>query len=123
MIFLLNFSTILPTDRIMIKTDILEEIIDLKKMDMPVIFHHNRLDKINGRGTFSFHWHNKIELLYMISGEAVFSCNKTDITAKKGDLVVVNCNELHSGQTKTDVSEYYCFIVDYSFFGPAKSDP
>ena len=119
-IYLLIFSIILLSEGIMKKNDVLEEIIDIKKMDVPVIFHHNRLDKINGRGVFSFHWHNKIELLYMTSGEAVFTCNRTEVTAKKGDLIVVNCNELHSGQTKTDVSEYYCFIVDYSFFGALK---
>ena len=104
------------------KSDILEEKIDLKRMDIPVIFHRDRLDKINGNGTFPFHWHNKIEILYMISGEVVFTCNKTDVCAKEGDLVIINCNELHSGNTKTDVSEYYCFIIDYSFFGPLKSD-
>ena len=46
---------------------------------------------------FKEHWHEHLELHYVLEGEALFRLNKTDIYARKGDLVIANSNVLHGG--------------------------
>jgi AraC-like DNA-binding protein len=43
-------------------------------------------------------------------------CNSLEIQAKKGDLVVINSNELHNGYCISESVEYYCIIFDTSLF-------
>lgn len=42
------------------------------------------------------HWHEHVELLYVLEGEALFGINQTEICAHKGDLIIANSNDLHS---------------------------
>lgn len=46
---------------------------------------------------FKEHWHEHLELHYVLEGETLFRLNKTDIHARKGDLVIANSNVLHGG--------------------------
>jgi len=91
---------------------------NMEKMDpnLPIIFHKDHLSKDENGGSFLCHWHEKIELLYFIKGEALIKCNSQEIFAKKGDLIVINSNELHQGYCLTDSVDYYCIIFDTSLF-------
>lgn len=93
-----------------------ENLNKLNKLDrnLPVIFHKDII--VQHGNAFSRHWHEAIELLYFIRGEAVITCNSVDFTAKPGDLIVVNSNELHQGFSISESSEYYCIIFDTSLF-------
>ena len=42
------------------------------------------------------HWHEHVEMIYMLDGEAMIGINQTEILAHKGDLVIANSNDLHS---------------------------
>ncbi len=42
------------------------------------------------------HWHEHVELIYVLEGEAVFGINQMEVCARKGDFIVANSNDLHS---------------------------
>lgn len=42
------------------------------------------------------HWHEHVELIYILEGEAIFSLNQVEVCAHKGDFIVANSNDLHS---------------------------
>ena len=99
----------------MSKDYLLYEKMDIMDQNMPIIFHKDHLDK-NSHSCFSCHWHEKIELLYFMDGEALIKCNSLEIPAKKGNLIVINSNELHQGWCMTESTDYYCIIFDTSLF-------
>ena len=65
---------------------------------------------------FPNHWHEHIEFLYIVEGEGVIESNSIPVYAKKGDLVVINSNDIHYGRSLTDKISYYCMIIDPLFF-------
>lgn len=49
---------------------------------------------------FPAHWHESLELHYILTGESVIYINQSPVIAKEGDLVICNSNELHQGFCK-----------------------
>ena len=83
----------------------------IKNSILPFIFHpsfkmENRVKNPN--------WHKNIELLQCIDGEGFVRCDTTVVPLKKGSLVTVNSDVLHSIGTDTKL-EYRCLIVDNDF--------
>ncbi len=70
--------------------------------------HHNSCGRI--------HWHEAIELLYFTQGKAVTACNLQEYEVKKGTIVLVNGNELHTAIISQFDSVYYCVQLDPNFF-------
>lgn len=50
-----------------------------------------------GEEYFPAHWHEQLELHYILTGESVIYINQEPIVAREGDLVICNSNELHQG--------------------------
>jgi AraC-like DNA-binding protein len=100
----------------MSKDYLLYEKLDMMDQHLPIIFHKDYLSKDGHNNYFGCHWHEKIELLYFTKGEAIIKCNSLEVTVKKGDLIVVNSNELHQGYCVSEEAEYYCIIFDTSLF-------
>lgn len=50
---------------------------------------------------FAAHWHEQLELHYILTGESTLYINQKPIVAKEGDLVLSNSNELHQGICRT----------------------
>ena len=46
---------------------------------------------------FPAHWHESLELHYILTGESVIYINQSPVIAKEGELVICNSNELHQG--------------------------
>lgn len=46
---------------------------------------------------FRWHWHEHLELHYVLEGHPLLCLNQREICARKGNLVIVNSNELHAG--------------------------
>ncbi|GAB6926458.1 AraC family transcriptional regulator [Paenibacillus sp. JCM 10914] len=69
-----------------------------------------------GRGQvlFNHHWHEHLEFLYFVSGEATLECGSSTFNVKAGDLIVVNRNELHYGISLSEHLFYYALIADFS---------
>lgn len=100
----------------MSKDYLLYEKMDMMDQNLPIIFHKNYLSYNGVPNHFDCHWHEKIEFLFFTKGEALIKCNSLEILAKKGDLIVVNSNELHQGYCISDSVEYFCIIFDTSLF-------
>jgi len=64
------------------------------------------------REIFSTHWHQQLEFLFFTEGEGIIYCNSKPYKAKAGDLIVVNSNDLHRGQSISAPLHYYCIIMD-----------
>ena len=79
----------------------------------PFIFHLNTMNPY--QSDFLSHWHENIEILYVIEGEIAVMSDANIVTAHKGDIVVINSNNVHHIQTKEFKSNYLCLIIDCKF--------
>ena len=70
--------------------------------------HHNSMGRI--------HWHEAVELLYFTQGKAVTACNLKEHEVKKGTILLINGNELHTGIISQMDSVFYCVQFDPNFF-------
>lgn len=78
--------------------------------DFPVIFHLDRREQDSD--DFPVHWHENIELLYFVEGDAEITLNDQRVHAQKGDMVVINSEMLHWIRGGEAGSAYYCLISD-----------
>lgn len=73
----------------------------LRDAELPIQINWNRWhvsESMQNFATgFTSHWHEHIELHYIVEGESTFTLNQKKVYAVPGDLVVINSNELHTG--------------------------
>lgn len=43
------------------------------------------------------HWHEEIELQYILNGEGIITCNQIDYRIGPGDFLIINNNQVHQG--------------------------
>ncbi len=84
--------------------------------NLPIIFPANIRHFVNHRSGGRSHWHEEIELQYIVGGNAQPLCNLQPKTLKKGDILFVNSNELHAGNVAPLNVEFYCFHINKEFF-------
>ena len=65
---------------------------------LPIIFH---VDRKKGEDFTLMHWHEHIEILFFEQGRGEVFIDERILTAQKGDIVVINSEEIHSTR-KTD---------------------
>ena len=63
--------------------------------ELPIQLSVDRADK--SCEVFSGHWHEQLELHYIVQGGADFRLGQQSIHVSEGDLLVANRNEFHSG--------------------------
>lgn len=95
------------------KFEALREPMDMPDPHFPIKVHRNYADQV-GKLVFPHHFHEHIEFLYFVSGEASIECGSTTITASAGDLIAINSNELHYGISLSSNLFYYALIADIS---------
>lgn len=94
--------------------------------EQPIILHTDLLsrngflqidcgDTIFNKPSFCAHWHENVELLYVIEGECDVSTNAVKVHAKPGDIAIVNSNMVHQIDATTEFAKYYCLIMDTTF--------
>lgn len=81
--------------------------------EYPLTFHYDHLQK--GDNSISPHWHMNIELLYIQNGILKVTLEHEVLYAKRGEIVVINSNSVHSIESETDEVYYFCLILDYNF--------
>lgn len=59
------------------------------------------------------HWHDEIEILYVMRGSLYININGNDYIGTKGDIFVVNKSELHELYGKSLDLEYYAFVFNF----------
>lgn len=67
----------------------------LNDAEFPIQLHINRVNE--KRWYFMPHWHEHIELHYVVKGCTKIRLDQEEITAQEGDLVIANSNVLHAG--------------------------
>lgn len=61
---------------------------------------------------FEPHWHEELEILYVVSGELICHFEHKSLRLKKRDIVVINPNVLHSGHAVPGQRvDYYTILV------------
>ena len=79
--------------------------------EYPVYYHHDTV-------TFEYNhpnWHNNIEILYITHGNGTVLNNSVRYNATKGDVFVINSNNVHSVTSNT-LMHSTCFIIDNDFY-------
>lgn len=80
--------------------------------NLPIIFH------IDSRINHKFgmiHWHENIEILFLEKGVGEVFIDERIVHAKKGDIVVINSEEIHSARNIDEELVYSCLIIDKAF--------
>ncbi len=62
------------------------------------------------------HWHESIEILHFVDGEACVVDNKQEIVCCAGDTVVFNSNTEHSVHQREGTSHYHCLLINKDYF-------
>ncbi|MDF2907098.1 MAG: hypothetical protein K0R34_2419 [Herbinix sp.] len=62
------------------------------------------------------HWHEHIELHYVLKGQGTFYCNHRPFNMEEGSLVIINCNELHEGFSRSKNFEALVIIFELDSF-------
>lgn len=92
--------------------------------ELPIILHTDVLRRkgslhIHDMGLvqpkFRVHWHENIELLFVLEGECDVITNAVKIHARPGEIALVNSNMVHQVEATTDYVIYNCLIVDAAF--------
>lgn len=92
--------------------------------ELPIILHTDTLIR-NGylhtdnmatvQPKFRVHWHENLELLYIIDGECDVLTHTVRVHVKPGNIALVNSNMVHQVEATTEKAKYYCLIIDAAF--------
>lgn len=88
--------------------------------EFPVQVFVNRGDK--KKWYFAPHWHEHVELHYVLEGKTLLHLNQKEIPAGKGSLVIVNSNELHAGYCDGSYMEVLVIIFRMEDFSRELAD-
>ncbi len=85
-----------------------------KKELTPVVFGETSVKILRTRlepnhSGFTQHWHERIELHLIKSGNMLLCCNDEEISVGVGELSIVSPTILHSG--KADTNGYECYVI------------
>ncbi|MFV0342463.1 MAG: AraC family transcriptional regulator [Anaerocolumna sp.] len=62
------------------------------------------------------HWHEHLELHYILKGTGTFHCNQKSFEVKEDSLVIINSNEIHKGISGTNDFHSLVFIFEMGSF-------
>ena len=86
-----------------------------ENLQSPLIYniipvYHSRID------TFEhIHWHNAIEISYVIDGEIEYLCDMDNFVAKPTDIAIINSNRIHSCKS-TGKKGTICYLIVHNRF-------
>lgn len=88
--------------------------------EFPVQMH---IDDVNKKERyFSQHWHEHIELHYVLEGRTLLQLGQREIHARERSLVIVNSNELHTGYCDGSHIRVLVIIFDMQDFSKEFAD-
>lgn len=88
--------------------------------DFPVDIH--RSEHQHTGPIIECHWHENFEIMYFEQGEAVIYCNSQPLMARPGDVIIINSNDLHYGESLSAPLIYYVVEFDFSFIHSSQID-
>lgn len=81
-------------------------------IERPVTFDIHSLEK---RQISYPNWHENIEILCIVSGEAEITLDSLVFRASKDDIIVINSDSFHTIHPVKDSVSYYCLIIDKDY--------
>ena len=72
------------------------------------------MNYVNSKKLFP-HWHERIEFIYMLRGEARFEIDRVEIFASEGELIVANSGEIHAFNAECGI-DYICVVLYPDFW-------
>jgi AraC-type DNA-binding domain-containing proteins len=72
-------------------------------------------DNIGQGENYKRHWHEHLQFYYFVSGKAVLECGHNRFSANKGDITIINSNELHYIEGLSDDLSFYVIRIDPTF--------
>jgi len=95
-----------------------KKIINDKEFPVQIVVNHIRKPGIY----FAPHWHEHIELHYVLEGRGTFNCNQKPYQVDKGGLLIVNSNELHEGISEANDLDALVIIFKMDAFSREVAD-
>ncbi|WP_027702840.1 AraC family transcriptional regulator [Metaclostridioides mangenotii] len=71
---------------------------------------------IHSVNEFALHWHNEIELIYMLEGSVSVTIGKETFILREGDVIFVNSKEVHSSKKTDDSNKFLTLQIDPKFY-------
>lgn len=71
---------------------------------------------------FPIHWHEQLELIYVLDGDLVISGEGDIQWVHQHDLMLINPGEIHHIESTSTYSRYYCVIIDPMFLSSSYFD-
>lgn len=86
---------------------------NLNESDIP--FSYYSFDYSNGFSGFQFHWHDEIELHYIVKGSGHFFIDDSEYDVNEGDIIYISPKLIHSGKSVNNdlLAICYMFECDY----------
>ena len=81
--------------------------------DFPFAFFS--VDRNHSRYNMVSHWHSELELVRVLKGEFHIALNNRSYTVRKGDIVFINSETVHSGSPSECVYECVVFHSDFLY--------
>lgn len=78
--------------------------------DYPMQYRKNHICAEWDFSDISIHWHDEIELTYVVSGSIRHQLNGSAITMHAGEGIFINSRQLHLIETNHEECELYCLI-------------
>lgn len=97
--------------------------LDYYKELEPVIYGENSIKHLYGdfsgnpgRMCFSMHWHDRLEILRLTSGQLKLHCEEGHFTVTPGQIVVISPRQRHGAFSGTDYVCYHTLMFDIDNF-------
>ncbi len=90
----------------------LHEIVEMP--DKNILVNVFRYKKPEEGPIMPIHWHDCLEVIYVLEGEIRLLCGDSDYMAGRGNVLVVNHNEYHGYDCTAAPLDLYCIVIDFS---------
>lgn len=92
----------------------LKELTSHRTVVMPVACYETKIaDNIQGK--IPLHWHDEIQFIFTLKGEAMVQVNEEKLAVKEGDCLFINSGCLHSAEDISGDCVYICLKCLPSF--------
>ncbi len=90
--------------------------LDFLKEMTPVFYNQHGVKAFSRAHSFTTHWHDRIELIYLVNGELHLQTETTKRTAVAGDLIIIPPRILHGADLATPDTEYRVLMFELATF-------
>ncbi|RID88377.1 AraC family transcriptional regulator [Peribacillus asahii] len=96
----------------------LKELTEHRTVALPIACYETTIAQ-NIHGYIPLHWHEEIQFVLIVKGEAIFQINEEKLVVREGDGIVINSGFLHMAKEKNQSGcVYICLNVSPHFVLP-----